>query len=111
MGLWSKQKSEVRNQNEEHLLSADCLRRAAGPESGTCATTAYCLLHLREAGWKGHFGGVVALDKMSPPTGKERTRDVENRTSNAGMSLKTKDRCGKLGQEAGMSLKTKVVTR
>jgi hypothetical protein len=40
---------------------------------------------------------MVALDKMSPPTGKERGSNVENRTGNAGMSLKTKDRCGKLG--------------
>ena len=39
----------------------------------------------------------MALDKMSPPLGRERASNVENRTSNAGMSLKTKDRCGKLG--------------
>jgi hypothetical protein len=53
---------------------------------------------------------MVTLDKMSPPTGKERTGNVENRTSNAGMSLKTKDRCGKLGQEAGMSMKTNILS-
>src|SRR5208337_1107076 len=71
--------------------------------------TAYCpcLLRLREAGWRGLLAGVAALDKMSPPTGKGRTSNVENRTSNAGKSMKTKDRCGKLGCQAGMSMKTK----
>jgi hypothetical protein len=36
----------VRSQNEEHLLSADCLLplKAAGPENGTCATPAFCRL-------------------------------------------------------------------
>jgi hypothetical protein len=52
---------------------------------------------------------MAALDKMSPPTGKERTSNVENRTSNAGMLLKTKDGCGKLGCETGMSMKTKEI--
>ncbi len=42
------------------------------------------------------LAGMAALDKMSPPTGKEGTSHVENRTSNTGMSMKTKDRCGKL---------------
>jgi len=31
--------------------------------------------------------------------------------NNAGMSMKTKDRCGKRGGEAGMFMKTKVVMR
>jgi hypothetical protein len=44
---------------------------------------------------------------MSPPRRKERASKVENRTSNAGMLLKTKDCCGKLCGEAGMSMKTK----
>ena len=35
--------------------------------------SASCLLHLREARWRGIFAGMAALDKMSPPTGKERT--------------------------------------
>jgi hypothetical protein len=50
---------------------------------------------------------MAALDKMSQPTGKGRTSKVENRTSNAGKSMKTKDGCGKLCGEAGMSMKTK----
>ena len=33
------------------------------------------------------------------------------RQNNAGMSMKTKDRCGKTGGEAGMLLKTQTVTR
>jgi hypothetical protein len=36
---------------------------------------------------------------MSPPKGKETANNVENRTINAGMLLKTKDRCGKVGQK------------
>jgi hypothetical protein len=31
-------------------------------------------------------------------------------TNHAGMLLKTKDRCGKLGSEAGMCMKTKVLS-
>jgi hypothetical protein len=65
--------------------TAYCLSRAAGPESGTCATRAYCLLHsadcllhLREAGWSGLLAGMAALDKMSPPTGKEKTSNFKN---------------------------------
>jgi hypothetical protein len=54
---------------------------------------------------------MVDLDKMSPPIAKERTSNFENRTSNAAMSLKTKERCGKLGQEAGMSMKTNILSR
>ena len=86
MGLWKKQKSEVRSQNEEHLLSADCLRRAAGPPAGRGKLragpalrllTADCLLHMREAGWRGFFAGMPALDKMSPPTMKEKTSNFK----------------------------------
>jgi hypothetical protein len=63
------------------LSIANCLLHAAG-----------CLLHLGEAGWKGLSAGMAGLDKMSPPTGKETSSNVENRTSNAGMSMKKKDR-------------------
>jgi hypothetical protein len=102
------------------LAFADCLlplkcRRSPGrpgqAPSGTCATPAFCLLNLREAGWRGLLAGMAALDKMSPPTGKERTSHVENRTSNAGMSMKTKGRFSTGGREAGMLHKIKVVTR
>jgi hypothetical protein len=50
---------------------------------------------------------MAVLDKMSQPIGKGRTSNVENRTSNAGKSMKTKDCCGKLCGKAGMSMKTK----
>jgi len=40
--------------------------------------TAYCLLYLREAGWRGLLAGMAALDKMSPPTGKEKTSNFKN---------------------------------
>jgi len=63
------------------LPTAHCLVPTAycicAGRDATCATPAHCLLHLREAGWKGHFGGVVALDKMSPLTGKERTSTLK----------------------------------
>jgi len=79
------QKSGVRSQNEEHLLSADCLLPFKGRRSGerdlryACLLpTAYCLLHLREAGWRGLLAGMAALDKMSPPTGKEKTSNFKN---------------------------------
>jgi hypothetical protein len=52
---------------------------------------------------------MASLDKMSPPSGKEGISNFKNRTNYAGMSLKTKDRCGKLGREPGMSMKTKVL--
>ena len=115
MGLWKKQKSGIRMKSicfPPTAFEGPQVRRQAGASSERDLRYD-CLLPtaFKEEGWKGHVGGVVALDKMSPPIGKERTRDVENRTSNAGMSLKTKDRCGKLGQEAGMSMKTNVVTR
>jgi hypothetical protein len=61
-----EQDSEVRSQNEEHLLSADCL-----------LLTADCLLHLSEAGWGGLYAGTADLDKMSPPTGKEKTSNFK----------------------------------
>ena len=56
------------------------------------------------------MAGMASLDKLSPPTGKERTSNVENRTSKARMSLKTKNRCGKLEGKAGMSMKRKIVS-
>ncbi len=49
------------------------------------------------------LAGMAALDKMSPPTGKEGTSRVENRTSNAGMLLKTKDEFSTGRREAGIS--------
>jgi len=55
------------------------------------------------------LAGMAALDKMSPPRGKERTANVENRTSNAGMLLKTKDRLSTARGEAGMLMKTKEI--
>jgi len=75
VGLWKKQGSGVRiqelgvrSQNNEHLLSAFCLVLPA-----LCLLpTGYRLLHLKEALWRGPFAGKPALDKMSPPTGKER---------------------------------------
>jgi hypothetical protein len=60
------QASGVRSQNEEHLLSADCL-----------LLTADCLLYLREAGWRALFARIATLDKMSPPTGKEKTSNFK----------------------------------
>jgi hypothetical protein len=48
------------------LAAADCL-----------LLTADWLLHFREAGWRGLFAGMAALDKMSPPTGKEKTSNFK----------------------------------
>src|SRR5208337_2992428 len=104
------------------LPTAYCLlpskgRRSPAGRDATCAAPALCLLptadcplHLREAGWRGLLAGIAHLDKMSPPSGKERTSNFKNRTNDTGISLKTKDRCGKLGHEAGMSMKTKVIS-
>ena len=104
------------------LPTADCLlpskgRRSPAGRDATRATpalclllTAECLLRLREAGWRRFLAGMAPLDKMSVPSGKERTSNFKNRTNDAGMSLKTKDRCGKLGGEAGMSMKTEVLS-
>jgi hypothetical protein len=39
----------------------------------------------------------------------EQKRVLKKSTNEPGMSLKTKDRCGKLGGEAGMSMKTKEI--
>jgi hypothetical protein len=47
---------------------------------------------------------MVTPDKMSPPTGKEKINNFKKLRNEAGMLLKTKDRCGKSGNEAGMSL-------
>jgi len=69
-----------------------------------------CLLHLREAGWRGLLAGIAGPDKMSPLIGEERTSNFKNRRNDAGMLLKTKDRCGRLGHEAGMSMKTKALS-
>jgi hypothetical protein len=51
---------------------------------------------LREAGWRALFAGIEDLDKMSLQTGKEETNNFKKCTNDAGMSMKTKDRCGKL---------------
>jgi hypothetical protein len=50
---------EVRSQNEKH------------PSAFCPLLTADCLLRLREAGWRGLFGGMTALDKMSRRHGKK----------------------------------------
>jgi hypothetical protein len=52
---------------------------------------------LRETGWRVLFAGIEALDKMSLPTGIEKTSNFKKCTTEAGMLLKTKDRCEKLG--------------
>jgi len=39
-----------------------------------------------------------------------RLLDSQSGTNEARMSMKTKDRCGKFGDEAGMSMKTKIVS-
>jgi len=66
--LWKKQDSDsgVRGQNEKHLLSTGCLLLAAN-----------CLLRSGEPGWKRLLAGIAALDKMSPPTGKEKTSNFK----------------------------------
>jgi hypothetical protein len=61
-----ERESGFRSQNEEHLLPADCL-----------LLTADCLLHWSEAGRRGLFAGMAALDKMSPLTGKEKTSNFQ----------------------------------
>jgi hypothetical protein len=86
-GRWGKNRSQesgVRSQNEEHLLSADCL------------------LHLRGARWSGLFARMADLDNMSPPSGKEETSNFKKRRSKAGMSMKTKGRLSTGGSMAGM---------
>ena len=48
------------------------------PLSAFCLLlSADCLLHLREVGWRGFFTGMRALDKMSPPTVKEKTSNFK----------------------------------
>jgi hypothetical protein len=59
------QEAEVRSENEEHLLPAFCF-----------LPSAFCLLHMREAGWRGVFG-MPAQDKLSPATMKEKTSDFK----------------------------------
>jgi hypothetical protein len=45
------------------------------------------------------LGSTTVYDKMSMPTGKERTSNFKKRPNEAGMLLKTKDRCGKVGMK------------
>jgi predicted Zn-dependent protease len=49
---------------------------------------------------------MAALDKMSPPTGKERTSDFRKRANNTGMYMKTKDRPSPAHRKARMLQKT-----
>jgi hypothetical protein len=37
-------------------------------------TSPHCLLHLREAEWRGLFAAMAALDKMSPRKRKGKTQ-------------------------------------
>jgi len=39
--------------------------------------TADCLLNFRKAGWRGHFAGMRALDRMSLPTGKQKSSNFK----------------------------------
>jgi hypothetical protein len=48
---------------------------------------------------------------MSTPRGKEKTSNFEKWRNDAGMLLKTKDRCGKGQGEVGMSMKIQVLSR
>ncbi len=44
--------------------------------------------------------------------GMEREKVIlKNPTNDAGMSMKTKDHCGKLGNDTGMSMKTQALSR
>jgi hypothetical protein len=64
------QDSGVRNQNEEHLLSADYVLLSAD---------AYCRLPtaFEGGGMERAFARMTTLDKMSPPTGKEETSNFK----------------------------------
>jgi hypothetical protein len=48
---------------------------------------------------------------LAPRLFDSRLLDFQNLTNDPGMSLKTKGRCGKLGNEAGMLLIIKAVSR
>jgi hypothetical protein len=78
--------------------------------SSSSPRTDFCLLPSvfwgrRDA--KGLLAGMAALDKMSPPTGKERTRNFRKRTNNTGMYMKTKERPLPAHRKARMLQKTK----
>jgi hypothetical protein len=48
------------------------------------------------------FAGMAALDKMSPLGGKEKTSNFKKCMTDAGMSMKTKDRPSAAQSKAGM---------
>ena len=55
--------------------------------------------------------GLIAPETKSPPLQEKQKKDFLKLTDDAGMSMETKDRCGKLGVKAGMCMKAKIVSR
>jgi hypothetical protein len=58
------------------IVNGELLSSSSSP-ADCLLLTADCQLNLRGAGWRGLFAGMAALDKMSPPTGEERTSNFK----------------------------------
>jgi len=61
------------------------------------------------AGTTSATKSLFPMDKMSARKRKEKCTKFKNLTTDAGMPMKTKDRCGKRNDKAGMLQKTKIL--